>query len=378
MGLLANYPIAVAPGMGHNVYFTYVVALSTLGYTWQQALGATFLSSLLFLLLSLFGLRAKLVTTLPVGLRNAIAVGIGLLISMVGLQWSGIVVDSPSTLVSLGDVTALPVLVSFLGLGVTAVLLVRGFASAILMGMLVCLLTGLATGIIRYQGILGPLPSLYPTFLQLDITGALEGGFLSIIFVFFFLDLFDTVGTLTGVCQQAGFIQADGSLPRARRAFLADALASLTGSLLGTSTVTSYIESAAGVGVGARTGLANLFTGSLFLLAVFFSPLVGMIGAGVPHNGSHLYPVVAPALMIVGCLMLKNVSRIDWSDYSQSIPAFLTIVIMPMTFSITEGIAFGFISYTLLQSVLGRFRKVPFLIRLFTLLFVLRYLFLMP
>lgn len=373
MGLTANYPIALAPAMGHNFFFTYVVVL-TLGYTWQQALGATFISGVLFVLLSFVGLREQLINVVPSTLKNAIAVGIGLLIAVVGLQWSGIVVDNPGTLVGLGELTSAPVLLSLFGLTVMAILLTLQVRAAILRGILLTVVVGLAAGMIQYQGVVGPIPSIGPTLFQLDVLGALQAGMLSIIFVFFFLDLFDTVGTLIGVTQEAGLLAQDGTLPRARSALLSDAVSTTAGALLGTSTVTSYIESATGVSAGARTGLANMVTGVLFLLAIFFAPLVKMIGGGMdPGEGLILYPVVAPALIIVGCFMLRNVKRIDWDDFGEAIPAFLTILMMPLTFSITEGIAFGFISYTLLKAVTGKFREVPALISVFSILFVLRY-----
>ena len=376
MGLLANYPIAQAPAMGHNFFFTYMVVL-TLGYSWQQALGAIFISGCLFFILTLAGVCDKLITSLPASLKSAIAVGIGLLIAMVGMQWSGMVVDNPGTLVGLGDLSSPPVLLSLLGLTVMSVLLAMGVRTAILIGILVNLVAGLAFGMIDYQGIVGPVPSLQPTLFQLDISGALQTGMLSIIFIFFFLDLFDTVGTLVGVGQEAGFIETDGSLPRSRQALISDAVGTVAGTLLGTTTVTSYIESATGVSAGARTGLANIVTGLLFLLAIFFAPLLKMIGGGMEiGEGVRLYPVVAPALIIVGIFMMNNVRQIPWNDFSEAIPAFLTIILMPLTFSITEGIAFGFIAYTLLKTVQGKFREVPLLISLFALLFVLRYVFL--
>jgi len=376
MGLVANYPISLAPAMGHNFFFTYVVVL-TLGYTWQQALGAIFISGVLFLVLSLVGLRERLLHAIPATLKNAIAVGIGLLIAVVGFEWSGMIVDNPGTLVGLGQLTSGPVLLSLFGLTVMAVLLALEVRAAILLGILATVLAGLATGMLEYQGLVGPVPSITPTLLQLDVWGALHMGMVSVIFIFFFLDLFDTVGTLISVTQEAGLLKPDGTLPRARWAFLSDAVGTTVGSLLGTSTVTSYVESATGISAGARTGLANMVTGSLFLVAIFFTPLVRMIAGGIdPGEGLVLYPVVAPALILVGCYMLRQVKRIDWDSFAEAIPAFLTILIMPLTFSITEGISFGFISYTLLKMVTGRFREVPLLIRVFALLFVLRYIFL--
>jgi AGZA family xanthine/uracil permease-like MFS transporter len=377
IGILANYPIAQAPAMGHNFFFTYLVVL-TMGYTWQQALGAIFISGSIFLILAVAGLWDKLITSLPASLKNAIAVGIGLLIAMVGMQWSGIVVDNPGTLVGLGDLTSPPVLLSFLGLAVMAILLALGVKTAILIGILATLAVGLLTGMVQYQGVVGPAPSLEPTLFKLDILGALQTGMLSIIFIFFFLDLFDTVGTLVGVSQEAGFMKEDGSLPRARQALFSDAVGTVVGTLLGTSTVTSYIESATGVSAGARTGFANIVTGTLFLLAIFFAPLLKMVSGGMEFGeGVRLYPIIAPALIIVGVFMMNNVRQIPWNDFSEAIPAFLTMIVMPLTFSITEGISFGFIAYTVLKVVQGKIKEVPLFISLFALLFVLRYLFLM-
>lgn len=377
MGILANYPIALAPGMGHNFFFAYAVVL-TMGYSWQQALGAIFISGVLFILLAFVGLREKLINSLPASLKSAIAVGIGLLIAMVGMQWSGLVVDNPGTLVALGNITSPAVLLSLLGLTVIAVLLALQIRAAILIGIMVSLAAGLLTGMVEYGGIIGAVPSVQPTFFQLDIAGALQAGMLSIIFIFFFLDMFDTVGTLVGISQEAGFIKEDGHLPRARQALLADAIGTVSGTLLGTTTITSYIESSSGVSSGARTGFASIVTGLLFLLALFFAPLLKMIGGGIEiSEGIILYPVIAPALIIVGTYMMKNVKHIPWDDFSEAIPAFLTIIIMPLTFSITEGIAFGFISFTLLKAVQGKLKTVPLLISIFAALFVLRYIFLM-
>jgi len=373
MALLANYPFALAPGMGANVFFSLTVVVA-LGHTWQQALGAVFVSGCLFILLSTVGFRERIISSLPSSLRYAVAVGIGLMISVVGFEWSGMVVDNPATLIGLGDLTAPPVLVSLAGLLVTVILFVLGFKIAILAGMMTSLLAGVLSGLIEFEGIIGPIPSLQPTWLQLDISGISRWDMLPIIFIFFFLDLFDTVGTLTGVAQEAGFLRPNGSLPRARSALLADAVGTVSGSLLGTSTVTSYVESAAGIKVGARTGLAGIVTGGFFLLALFFSPLLSMIGGGIQYGeGLHLYPVIAPALIVVGCLLFKGVSNVNWGDFSEAFPAFLTILVMPLTFSITEGISFGFISYTALKLVQGKIREVPLLISVFSMLFVLRY-----
>jgi AGZA family xanthine/uracil permease-like MFS transporter len=375
MGLYANYPVALAPGMGQNFFFAYTVVLK-LGIPWEKALGAVFISGVLFLVLSLFGFREKLIDGIPASLKEAIAVGIGLFIAMIGFQWSGIVVASPSTLVGLGSLHSPPVRLSLLGLVLTVILVAASVRGAFLWGILTTALAGLPFGVVTYHGILGRVPSLAPTFLKLDIPGAFNLGLASVVFIFFFLALFDSVGTLVGVSSQAGLLN-NGKLPRAREALSADAFGSVSGALLGTSTVTAYVESAAGVAAGGRTGLANMITGLLMLSALYLYPLSRMIGDGYRlPNGSQIYPVVAPTLIVVGSMMLRNVGRIRWEDATEAIPAFLTMVLMPFAFSITEGIAFGFISYSLLKLVAGRGREVHGLVYLFAALFVIRYIFL--
>ncbi len=377
MAFLANYPIALAPGMGHNFYFTFTVCL-TLGVSWQNALGAVFIAGVLFILLFFVGLREKVMTILPVSLRNAIPAGIGLLIALVGLEWAGLIVDHPATYVTLGDLKSPPALLSLFGVIVIAILFALNVRGAILIGILASTIVGLITGMVKFQGIVSAPPSITPTFLQLQIPNILvDPKMISVIFIFIFLDLFDTVGTLVGVGQQGGFM-VDGKLPKARQALLSDAVATSAGALLGTSTVTSYIESASGISAGGRTGLTNIVTAVLMLLALFFNPLIKMVGAGYPvGENTFLYPIVAPALIIVGSLMLKNVISIDWDDVTESIPAFLTLLLMPLTISITEGIAFGFISYALLKLVTRQGRQVHWLIYLFAALFVARYIWLM-
>ena len=376
MALLANYPIALAPGMGHNFYFTFTVCL-TLGVSWQNALGAVFIAGVLFILLFFVGLREKVMTILPVSLRNAIPAGIGLLIALVGLEWSGLIVDHPATYVTLGDLKSPPALLSLFGIIVIAILFALKVRGAILIGILASTIVGLITGMVKFQGFVSAPPSIAPTFLKLQIPNILvDPKMISVIFIFIFLDLFDTVGTLVGVGEQGGFM-VDGKLPRARQALLSDAVATSAGALLGTSTVTSYIESASGISAGGRTGLTNIVTAILMLLALFFSPLIKMVGAGYAvSENTFLYPIVAPALIIIGSLMLKNVVSIDWDDVTESIPAFLTLLLMPLTISITEGIAFGFISYALLKLVTRQGRQVHWLIYLFAVLFVARYIWL--
>jgi AGZA family xanthine/uracil permease-like MFS transporter len=375
MAWLANYPIAVAPAMGHNFYFAYSVVVA-MHVPWQAALGAVAIAGAIFVLTAGVGLRERLITALPPFLQHAIAAGIGLLIAMIGLQWSGLIVAAPGTLVTLGHLGAPPTLLALFGLAVTAVLFARGVRGAILWGMLASTAVGLATGLVHYQGLVSPPPSLRPTFLQLDVAAALTPALAPVIVIFFFLALFDSVGTLVGVAGQAGLMR-DGQLPRARQALLADAVGTVAGAGLGTSTVTAYIESATGVAAGGRTGLSAAVTAGLLLLSLFFSPLVRMIGGGYTvSQGVVLYPVVAPALILVGTLMMREVRRIEWDDATEAIPAFLTIVVMPLAISITEGIAFGFVAVVLLKLATGRRGELHWLIYLFAGLFALRYAFL--
>lgn len=371
MGLLANYPVALAPAMGHNIFFA-VIVCGTMGYSWQVALGAVFISGMLQIVISAVGFWGKLVAAVPDALKNSIAVGIGLLIAFIGLEYGGIIVDSPGVLVGLGDLTSRPVLLVLAGVLLTAVLMAVRVPGAILLGILATALLGIPLGIVKFHGIVSSPPSLLPTLFQLDIAGALKAGVLTVIFVFFFLDVFDCVGTLIGVSGPAGFLK-DGKLPRANRAMLADAIGTTEGALLGTSTVSSYIESSTGIAQGARTGLASVFTAIFLLASLFFYPLAQMVGGEYHFKDMVLRPVVAPPLIIVGYLMMRCVTRIDWDDLTEAIPAFLSIIIMPLTLSITEGIAFGFISYSVLKLAAGKGRQVHWLIYAFAALSILRY-----
>ena len=376
MGLLANYPIAVAPAMGHNFFFAFTVCVA-MKVPWRTALGAVFLAGVLFILTATIGLRERLIVAIPGSLKHAMAVGIGLLIALIGLQWGGLVADSPGTLVTLGRLSSPPALLTLAGLAVVAILLARGVTGALLIGIFVSTVAGLAFGIVHYQGLAGMPPSLAPTLFQLDVRDALSGPMFPVILVFLLLALFDSVGTLVGVANHAGLLR-DGTLPRARQALLADAIGTVAGALLGTSTVTAYIESSTGVSAGGRTGLANVVTASLFLLSLFFYPLVRMVGGGYPAGGTLvLYPVVAPALILVGSFMMAGVREIPWDDLTEAIPAFLTMIVMPLTVSITEGIAFGFVSYAVLKLATGRGREAHPLVYAFAVLFVARYVWLM-
>lgn len=376
MGLWANYPIAVAPAMGHNFYFALIVAgplaAGGMGYSWQVALGANCVAGAVFLLLSLLGLRERVLEAIPASLVHAIAAGIGLLIGLVGFEWAGLVRSSPGTLVRLGDLRHPVTLIASLGTLLTAVLVGRGNRGAIVIGTLSTAAALLVSGWIEYHGVFAWPPSLAPTFGQLDIVAAFQPRLVAVIFVMFFLGLFDTIGTLVGVTEQAGLLK-DGKLPRARQAMATDALGTIAGTVLGTSTVTAYIESAAGIYAGARTGLANVVTAMLFLAALFCAPLARMAGEAVKVGDAFLYPVVAPALIVVGSFMLSSIARIRFDDPPAAFASFLTVATMPFSFSITDGIAMGFLSYSVLMPAVGRGREVHPLLYACAIAFALRY-----
>jgi len=364
MGLWANYPIALAPGMSLNAYFTYSIVLGR-GIPWQTALGVVFLSGLLFLLLTLTKIREQIVNGIPDCLKYGTAAGIGLFIAFIGLRNASIIVANPATFVGLGKSSDPQVLLAAAGLILMAILMARRVGGAILLGILAITVAGIPLGLSHWPAHFFSLPRPSGTFLRLDLPSAAKLGFGELIFVFFFVDLFDNVGTLVGVCEEGGFLR-DGKLPRASRALLADAFGTLFGALTGTSTVTSYIESAAGVAAGARTGLGNVVIAALLLVAMFCAPLV----AAIPAYAT------APALILVGALMCSAVARVSWGDFSEAFPAFLTLVATPLTFSIATGLSLGLLSFTFLKLGTGRHREISPLIWVLSVLFLLRYAFL--
>ena len=385
MGLLANYPVALAPGMGENFFFVYTlcgVAPLGFGLSWQQALAAVLLAGLFFVLLTLSGVLTKLVDSIPASLKTGIAAGIGLFITFIGLEYGNLVVSNPASLVQLGDLRNPVTLVSLLGLLVMIVLLAYGIRGALLLGILATTALAAAFGLVQYQGVFSSDINLGPTFWAADFRGLFGAHPVQVataLFVLFYLGLFDTVGTLVGVGQQAKLVR-EGKLPRAGRALFSAAAGTTLAGGLGTTTVTCYIESAAGVSDGARTGLANLVTGALLLAAMFFSPLASMIGGGVQvgldatGNPIIRHPTLAPALIVVGSMMLKVVRELEWEDPTEYLPAFLTIVGIPLTFSIATGIAFGFIAYTVGKVATGRWRECPVLTYVFAALFIVQLL----
>ena len=364
MGLYANYPIALAPGMSLNAYFTYSVCLG-MHIPWQTALGVIFFSGVFFLILTVTRVREQIVNGIPECLKHSTAGGIGMFIAFVGLRNANLVVANPATFVSLGSFANHEAQLAVLGLAIILILMARKVAGAILIGVLATTLLGIFRGMANWPASIFSLPHPSSTWLQLDLRGALHLGLLEIVFIFLFVDLFDNVGTLVGVCEQGGFVK-DGKIPRVGRALVSDAVGTIFGALTGTSTVTSYIESAAGVAAGARTGLSNVFVAALFLLAAFFAPLA----AAIPGYAT------APALIIVGALMTESIGRVRWSDFTEAIPAFVTLLATPLTFSIATGLGMGLISYTLVKVAAGKYKEVSPVIWILTALFILRYAYL--
>ncbi|WP_120510216.1 NCS2 family permease [Photobacterium salinisoli] len=365
MGLVANYPVAQAPGMGLNAFFTYSVVLG-MGHTWQVALAAVFFSGLCFIALSLLKVREWLINAIPMSLRIGITAGIGLFLAFIALQSAGIVVDNPATLVHVGDLTSFPAVMASLGFVLTIALVHRGLKAAVLLAILIVTGLGILFGDIQYNGIVSAPPSIAPTFMQLDFSGALDVGLVSIVFAFLFVDLFDTAGTLVGVATKADMVDKDGKLPRLSRALLADSTATSVGALLGTSNTTSYVESVAGVAAGGRTGLTAVTVGVLFLLALFFSPLAGMVPAYA----------TAGALFYVAILMMSGLVGIDWRDLTEAAPVVVVCLLMPLTYSIAEGIALGFITYAAVKLLSGKGREVNISVWVIAALFAAKIIFL--
>ncbi len=362
MGLLANYPVALAPGMGLNAYFTYGV-VKGLGHTWETALGAVFLSGILFLIVSATPLREWVVNAIPKSLKLAIAAGIGLFLAIIGLKEAGIIAAHPVTLVTIGNLKSPETVLAVAGFILIAALDARKVPGAILVGVLAVAVLAMLTGHSHFAGIASLPPSIAPVLLKLDILKALEIGLVAIVFTFFFVDVFDNTGTLLAVAHKAGLANPDGTLPRARRALVADSAAAMIGAAIGTSTTTSYIESAAGVNAGGRTGLTAVTVAALFLLALFLSPLA----ASIPAYAT------APALVYVACLMMSAVADIDYTDTTEYVPAVVTIAAMPLTFSIAHGIAFGFIAHAGIKLLSGRAHELSPAVAILSLLFVAKF-----
>ena len=362
MGLYANYPIALAPGMGLNAYFAYGV-VNGMGVPWTVALGAVFISGVLFLLLTVTRVREWIINSIPRALKLSISAGIGLFLAIIALKNAGLIVENKATLVGIGNLksptTILACLGFFLMVGLDA-LRVRG---AIMIAILAVTLIGIVFGLSPFNGIASMPPSLAPTFMKMDVAGALSLGLVAVVFAFLFVDLFDNAGTLIGLAHRAGFLDKDGKLPRIRQALVTDSAAAMGGAILGTSTTTSYIESAAGIKEGGRTGLTALTVAVLFLLALFLAPLATTVPAYA----------TAPALFFVACLMARGLAELDWEDVTEYVPGVVTAISMPLTFSIAHGIAFGFISYAGIKVAAGRFQDVSPVVAVLAVLFIVKF-----
>ncbi len=365
MGLWANYPVALAPGMGLNAFFTFGVVFG-MGQSWEVALGCVFWSGIIFVLLSVFKIREWIINAIPSSLKTGISVGIGLFLAIIGLQNAGVVVDNPATLVGLGNVSSIPVILTFVGFVLITALHHRKVTGSVIIGMAVVTIIGAFFGLVEFKGVIKAPTGLSATFFKLDIMGALEAGLYAVIFAFLFVDLFDTSGTLVAVAQKGDLLDKDGKLPRLGRALLADSTASVAGSLLGTSTTTSYIESGAGIAVGGRTGLTAVTTAVLFLLALFFSPLAQMIPSFA----------TSAALIFVAVLMISAISNVHWDDLTESAPVVVTAVMMPLTYSIAEGIALGFITFAAVKLLAGKAKEVNVSVYVIAGLSLLKYIWL--
>ncbi len=362
MALYARYPIALAPGMGLNAFFAFGL-VKGMGLSWQVALGCVFISGVINIILSLLPVREWIFDSIPRSLKMAISAGIGFFLAIIGLENAGIVVDHPATLVTLGSMTKPTVVLAVCGFLLMLGLEARGIAGSIIISILATTVVGVALGLSPAGGIVSLPPSLGPTFLQLDIWGALNLALFSVIFALVFVDLFDTAGTLVGVSHRAGLLTPEGKLPRLKQALLADSSATMIGALLGTSNTTSYIESAAGVKAGGRTGLTALTVAVLFLAALFLAPLAGMVPAYA----------TAPALLFVACIMARGITELDWEDVTEYGPAVLCMVIMPLTYSIAHGIAFGFIAYAVAKLLSGRWNELSWPVTVLALIFLVKY-----
>lgn len=374
MAFLANFPIAGAPLMGENFFFMFTIVIG-MKFSWQVALTAVLLEGLLFLLLTSLKLRQIIIDAIPQSLKYAMTVAIGLFISFIGLKWAGIITSNPATGIGPGNFRSLPVIISVIGLFITSALLIKKIKGAILWGILITAFISLLTGITKFEGILSQPPSIEPVFLKFDFSQIFNFNFWVIVFILLYMEIFDTIGTIISVAEEAELIK-DNKIIGSEKILFVDALGTSIGASLGTSTISSYIESNAGVTQGARTGFAVLITGILFLLSIFFYPFIKMIGGGYEiSQNNFLYPIIAPALIIVGFLMLKNIVKLDFSDLSETLPAYLTILGVPLTYNIADGIAFGIISYPIIKLLTGQGKKVSLLMYILCLIFILKYIF---
>ncbi|MDF7676961.1 NCS2 family permease [Neisseriaceae bacterium ESL0693] len=363
MGFLANYPIALAPGMGLNAYFTFTV-VKGMGVPWQVALGAVFVSGIIFIILSFWKVREAIINSLPASLKFAIAGGIGFFLALVALKSAGVVVSNEATIIGLGEIRSLPVLLTFVGFFLMVTLEHYHVRGGIIISILAVTALASAIGLNHFAGVVGEIPSLAPTFMQMDFHDLFTMSMIGVIFVFFFVDLFDSTGVLVGVADRAGLL-VDGKLPRLKKALFADSTAIAVGASLGTSSTTAYVESAAGAAAGGKTGLTAVVVGALMLVSLWFAPLAQSVPAYA----------TAPALMYVGVLMMRSLTRIDWSDVTEAAPAFFTVIFMPFSYSIADGIAMGFISYAIIKLCCGKAKTVPYMVWIIAALWAAKFCF---
>lgn len=364
MGICANYPIAIAPGLAMNAYFAFVVVIS-MGIPWQEALGAVFISSAIFLILSLTSFRQAVINSIPSSMKEGISAGIGLFISFVGLQSAHLIVASPATLVTLGNFTDPVAYMSLLGLFISIVLVVNNVRGALFLGMIITSIISFALGYITLPNTVFSTPELGNTFMQMDIMGAISNNLYTIIFTFFIVTLFDTTGTMLGIAKQAGLMKND-TFPNVKSALLADSVASIVGSIFGTSPTSAYVESGSGVAAGGRTGFVNIIISLLFLVMLFTAPLAKVL--------STVPAVTAPALIIVGFYMMTSLARINWNDMQEAFPAFIIVLMMPLSYSITDAVGIGIITYCLIKIFCGKFKQVHPLLYVFMLLFIIQFI----
>lgn len=364
MGVFANYPIAIAPGLAMNAYFAFVVVIS-MGIPWQEALGAVFISALIFLLLSLTSFRQAVINSIPSSMKEGISAGIGLFISFVGLQSAHIIVASPATLVTLGNLTDPVTYMSILGLFISIVLVINNVRGALFLGMIIISVISFIFGYISLPDTIFSTPEFGNTFMQMDVTGAISHNLFTVVFTFFIVTLFDTTGTMLGIAKQAGLMKGD-TFPNVKSALLADSVASLVGAVFGTSPTSAYVESGSGVASGGRTGFTNIVIAVLFILMLFAAPIAKVL--------STVPAVTAPALIIVGFYMMSSLSRIDWNDMEEAFPAFLIFLLMPLSYSITDAVGIGIISYCLIKIFRGKIRRVHPLLYAFMLLFIIQFI----
>jgi AGZA family xanthine/uracil permease-like MFS transporter len=364
MALWAKLPFALAPGMGLNAFFAFSVVLG-MGHSWQFALTAVLIEGVIFIILTAFNVREAIANAIPKSVRTAISAGIGLFIAFIGLQNAGIIVNHDATLVSLGDITSGTALLGIIGLLITSVLVVKKVKGDLLIGIILTALIGIPLGITQLNGFMSLPPSIEPIFFKFDFDQVFTFEMAVIVFTFLFVDIFDTLGTLVGVSTKAGMLDKDGKIPNAKKAFMADAIGTTAGAMLGTSTVTTYVESAAGVSEGGRTGMTSLITALCFAVALFFAPVF----LAIPGAAT------APALILVGLYMLSPIKELDFSDFSETIPAFICIIAMPLAYSIAEGITLGVLSYVIINLIAGKFKKLSIGMYILAVLFILKYIF---